>query len=420
MGLRTLVLGYKELSERAFDDWYSVWKDIQMTNSQDKEENLDKHADLLEVELKLAGITAIEDKLQDGVPDTIKVLMEADIRVWVLTGDKEETAIEIAKSCNLIQPDMKVVKIFTQTHKETRDKIEILFEEYRLGHYRDYHALEDYKAKMPQPLALVINGLALTYVLDDLEIKEKFFKLGFISNSCVCCRVSPSQKMFVVRLSSTFGKWISLAIGDGANDVSMIQEAHIGVGIAGKEGTQAVQASEFTFCQFKSLKRLLLVHGRFAYLRISIFILYYFYKNFLSVFTELWFAIFSGFSGQIYFLDWLPSMYNTFWTSWPCLTFFTLERDLRPEDSLEYSGLYSAGQKSYYFNVKSFWKWILFAFLSACWIYWLPVVAVSQGVDHHGREPSLFWMSTVSFIMLIHTVNLKLLLTTQFWPKNSL
>ena len=420
MGLRTLVLGYKELSERTFDEWYSVWKDIQMTNSEDKDEKLDRHADLLEVDLKLAGITAIEDKLQDGVPDTIKVLMDADIRVWVLTGDKEETAIEIAKSCNLIQTNMKMVKIFSHTHKETKDKIELLFEEYKLGLYKDYNALESYKASMHQPLALVINGIALSYVLEDLEIKEKFFKLGFISNSCVCCRVSPSQKMFVVRLSSTFGKWISLAIGDGANDVSMIQEAHIGVGIAGKEGTQAVQASEFTFCQFKSLKRLLLVHGRFAYLRISVFIMYYFYKNFLSVFTELWFAIFSGFSGQIYFLDWLPSMYNTFWTSWPCLTFFTLERDLLPEDSLEYSGLYSAGQKSYYFNIQSFWKWILFAFLSACWIYWLPVVAVSQGVDFHGREPSLFWMSTVSFIMLIHTVNLKLLLTTQFWPRGSL
>ena len=419
-GLRTLVLGYKELEEKDFEIWYSGWKDIQMTNSENKEKNLDEHADLLEENLKLAGITAIEDRLQDGVPDTIKVLMDADIRVWVLTGDKEETAIEIAKSCNLIQSNMKVVNIFSQNQKDTEDKVNELFEEYDLGKHKDFNSLEIFKSGLNQPLALVINGIALSFVLEDKEIKEKFFKLGFISNSCVCCRVSPSQKMLVVRLASTYGKWISLAIGDGANDVSMIQEAHIGVGIAGKEGTQAVQASEFTFCQFKSLKRLLLVHGRFAYFRISIFILYYFYKNFLSVFTELWFALFSGFSGQIYFLDWLPSLYNTFWTSWPCLTFFTLERDLHPTDSLIYSGLYSAGQKSFYFNIRSFWKWLLFAFLSACWIYWLPVVAISQGVDFKGREPSLFWMSTVSFVMLIHTVNLKLLITTQFWPKGSL
>jgi phospholipid-transporting ATPase len=396
------------------------WKNIQMAKSEIKDELLDRHADVLEQGLKLAGITAIEDKLQDGVPDTIKVLMEADIRVWVLTGDKEETAIEIAKSCNLIQPHMEVVKIFTHDQKETVDTINNLFSQFSLEKYPDYISLEKYKTALQTQLAIVINGIALSYVLENNEIKEKFFKLGFISNSCVCCRVSPSQKMFVVRLSSTFGKWISLAIGDGANDVSMIQEAHIGVGIAGKEGTQAVQAAEFTFCQFKSLKPLLLVHGRSAYFRISIFIMYYFYKNFLSVFTELWFAIFSGFSGQIYFLDWLPSMYNTFWTSWPCLTFFTLERDLTPKDSLVYSNLYSAGQKSFYFNVGSFWRWIGFAFLSACWIYWLPVVSVEGGVSSNGRGTSLFWMSTVSFIMLIHTVNLKLLITAQFWPRGSL
>ena len=149
----------------------------------------------------------------------------------------------------------------------------------------------------------------------------------------------------------------------------MIQEAHIGVGISGKEGTQAVQASDFTFSQFRFLKYLLLVHGRYAYNRISLFILYYFYKNFISTFTEAWFAIFNGFSGQIYFLDWLPSLYNTFWTSWPCITFCTLEQDISPELSLEYPNLYSAGQKSAYFNIKIFWVWTLFSIYSGAVIF---------------------------------------------------
>ena len=419
-GLRTLVYGYKVLETSEYEAWAENWKKIQIGNSPDKEQILDDHGARLEMELVYVGTSAIEDKLQNGVPETIKILLEASIRVWVLTGDKEETAIEIAKSCNLIQPEMEVSEVFTDTLDTTRSRIKDLIKKFSIGKILDFKELEKKKTEMEKPLALVINGSALAFVLENEKLKKKFFKLGFISSSCICCRVSPAQKMYVVRLASTYGKWISLAIGDGANDVSMIQEANIGVGIAGKEGTQAVQAADFTFCEFRSLQRLLLVHGRYAYFRVSLFILYYFYKNFISVFTEFWFALFNGFSGQIFFLDWLPSLYNSFWTSWPCLTFFTLERDFMPKISLKYPGLYSAGQKSAHFNIKTFWKWIVFAFLSACWLFWLPILACSRGVGNDGHEPSLFWVSTISFIMLIHTVNLKLLLVSFFWAKYSL
>jgi phospholipid-transporting ATPase len=414
-GLRTLVFAYKELQKDDYLNWKNGWNQITLANAADKDDQLDTHAELLETSLILVGTSAIEDKLQDGVPETIKILMEASIRVWVLTGDKEETAIEIAKSCNLIQENMDVQEIFTNSAEDTKKRLTDIMNSQGIQRESDFSTLEKIKNDQSKPLAIVINGIALSFVLES-DIKYDFFRLGFVSSSCICCRVSPSQKMYVVRLAKTYGSWISLAIGDGANDVSMIQEANIGVGIAGKEGTQAVQAAEFTFTEFKSLSRLLLVHGRLAYLRITLFILYYFYKNFISVFTEFWFALFNGFSGQIYFLDWLPSLYNVFWTSWPCMTFCTLERDLEPSKSLQYPALYSAGQKGAYFGVKTFWKWVLFAFMSACWIYWLPVVSCESGSEEQGRMPGLFWVSTVSFVMLIHTVNLKLLLVSLFWP----
>lgn len=419
-GLRTLVMGSKVLKEDEFSTWYNDWKNLQLSNSKNKEAELDEQGAKLEFDLEFIGTSAIEDKLQNGVPETIKLLMDADIRIWVLTGDKEETAIEIAKSCNLIRENMETITLFLHSSVEVKTKLKEIFLTYSINSSADFEELEENMAQLSKPLAIVVNGITLSYILSDAEMSEMFFKLGFISNSCVCCRVSPAQKMLVVRLCKNYGKWISLAIGDGANDVSMIQEAHIGVGIAGKEGTQAVQAAEFTFAQFKHLERLLLVHGRYAYNRISLFILYYFYKNFLSVFTELWFALFNGFSGQIYFLDWLPSLYNTFWTSWPCITFFTLEQDVSPERSLEFPNLYSAGQKSALFNVKIFWRWIFFAFLSAVWTFWLPVMSLNKGMGKEGHEPALFWISTVSFIMLIHIVNLKLLLTSYFWCKPSL
>ena len=129
-----------------------------------------------------------------------------------------------------------------------------------------------------------------------------------------------------MNLAKSFGPWTTLSVGDGANDVPMIMEAHIGVGIYGKEGTQAARTADFALGQFRYLKKLLLYHGRVTYRRVSNFILYYFYKNVIVVFTEVYFAFFNGFSGQIFFADWLPMLYNTLWTTWPPLFSFALEK----------------------------------------------------------------------------------------------
>ena len=117
-----------------------------------------------------------------------------------------------------------------------------------------------------------------------------------------------------------------MAIGDGANDVSMIMEAHIGVGIRGKEGTQAVRSADYAIGQFKFLKNLTLCHGRWGYRRVGLFICYYFYKNVILVFCEMYFAFVNGYSGQIFFADWLPMLYNAVWTSWPCIFTYIFER----------------------------------------------------------------------------------------------
>lgn len=162
---------------------------------------------------------------------------------------------------------------------------------------------------------LLITGQALGHVLTD-KLKLKFLELGTMCKAVVCCRVTPLQKAQVVELVMDNEKKITLAIGDGANDVSMIQskklqneknffferflpEAHIGVGISGQEGRQAVLSSDFAFGQFRYLERLLLVHGRWSYLRISKFLRYFFYKNFAFTLCHFWFAFFSGFSAQV-------------------------------------------------------------------------------------------------------------------------
>ena len=252
---------------------------------------------------------------------------------------------------------------------------------------------------------------------DSIATRSLFFKLGYLSNSCICCRVSPAQKMQIVELAKENGKWITLAVGDGANDVSMIQGAHIGVGIAGKEGTQAVQAADYSISQFRYLQRLVLVHGRWGYKRISWFICYYFYKNIAVVFTELCFAFMNGLSGQIYFLDWLPMLYNAFWTSWPCMFTFTFEQDVNEEEALRYAATYQAGPRGLHFSYMTFWTWVLTSLWHGLCCFWLPVYGLNLGVDSSGHDSGLWFTSTISFTLVIHVITAKLFIQSMYWNK---
>ena len=146
-------------------------------------------------------------------------------------------------------------------------------------------------------ICIVIDGPTLCFVLEDKDVSNMYFRLGLLANSVICCRVTPAQKADVVGIAKKAKRWICLSIGDGANDVPMIMEAHIGVGIRGKEGSQAVMAADYSISQFRYLQRLTLVHGRWGYRRIAWMVCYYFYKNIVLAFTEIYFAFYNGFSG---------------------------------------------------------------------------------------------------------------------------
>jgi magnesium-transporting ATPase (P-type) len=340
--------------------------------------------------------------LQDKVPETIADLMSANIRLWVLTGDKQETAIEIAKSCNLINEREMELVIFSSKNKEEFT--------HKLTHYL---LAPPKKPKM----SLVIDGSTLSFVLEDEYLAKAFFQYGCKANSVICCRVSPKQKSDVVALAKNNGPWVTLAIGDGANDVSMIMEAHIGIGIRGKEGSQAARTADYSIGQFKFLKVLLFTHGRWGYRRISLFICYYFYKNVILVFCELYFAFLNGYSGQIFFTDYLPMLYNAIFTSWPCIVTFVFERDCNHHYSLTIPKLYEAGQKKYYFNYTEFWKWIFLALFHGAVAYFIPMYGLYGPTDATGRTLEHWTITTTSFSIILHVVTYKLFVDTYFWIK---
>uniref|UniRef100_A0A3B3WPU5 Phospholipid-transporting ATPase n=1 Tax=Poecilia mexicana TaxID=48701 RepID=A0A3B3WPU5_9TELE len=320
-GLRTLALAYKDLDEEYFSRWRERHHEAS-TSLEDKESKLDELYEEIEKDLLLLGATAIEDKLQDGVPQTIEQLAKADIKIWVLTGDKQETAENIGYSCNLLREEMKDIFIVSgHSPEDVRQELRnaqnsmkpdgaanslLLTEEKSKNLIKDEEANGEY--------GLVINGHSLAYALES-SMELEFLRTACLCKAVICCRVTPLQKAQVVELVKKYKKAVTLAIGDGANDVSMIKAAHIGVGISGQEGMQAVLSSDYSFAQFRFLQRLLLVHGRWSYLRMCKFLRYFFYKNFTFTFVHFWFAFFCGFSAQL-------GLEMSYWTA--VNTFFVL------------------------------------------------------------------------------------------------
>lgn len=277
-GLRTLCLAMREIPEQEFQEWYAVFDKAQTTVGGNRAEELDKAAELIEHDFYLLGATAIEDRLQDGVPETIHTLQQANIKVWVLTGDRQETAINIGMSSKLLSEDMTLLIVNEENREATRDNIQKKLDA--------IHNNAEGSIEM-DTLALVIDGKSLTYALEK-DLEKQFYDLAVMCKAVICCRVSPLQKSEVVKLVKKYTDEITLAIGDGANDVSMIQAAHIGVGISGMEGLQAARSADFSIAQFRFLRKLTLVHGAWSYQRVSRAILFSFYKNITLYMTQFW------------------------------------------------------------------------------------------------------------------------------------
>lgn len=320
-GLRTLTLAYKRISEDDYEAWSRRYHEATVT-VHGRDEAVEAASAEIESELHLLGATAIEDKLQDGVPEAIADLKRAGIKVWVATGDKLETAIAIGMSSNLLARDMNLIIIrggeygspksaYSQMRNalinffHARDQIEEFeyqppdFErttsrtgagggrpslQLRRSTSRRQSAamqrrqsgvsglsefLDDDNGQKPGGYGLVIDGSSLQHVLSEDFSKEMLLFLAIRCKAVICCRVSPLQKALVVKLVKEGLGALCLAIGDGANDVSMIQAADVGVGVAGEEGLQAVNSSDYAIGQFRFLCRLLFIHGHWSYMRNS-------------------------------------------------------------------------------------------------------------------------------------------------------
>ncbi|XP_030587811.1 probable phospholipid-transporting ATPase IM isoform X1 [Archocentrus centrarchus] len=424
-GLRTLALAYKDLDE----DYFKVWMKrllFASTVIDNREEQVALLYDEIEQGMKLLGATAIEDKLQEGVPETIACLNLADIKIWVLTGDKLETAMNIGYSCNMLRDDMNEVFVISgNTLQEVQQQLRSA-KQHILGLSRVSSAGDAEKTAtfaddsvfeeaIIAEYALVINGHSLAHALEP-QLEHILLDLACLCKTVICCRVTPMQKAQVVELVKRHKRAVTLAIGDGANDVSMIKTAHIGVGISGQEGMQAVLASDYSFAQFRYLRRLLLVHGRWSYFRMCNFLGYFFYKNFAFTLVHFWYGFFCGFSAQTVYDQWFITLFNIVYTSLPVLALGLFDQDVNDQNSLRYPTLYKPGQQNLLFNKRRFFLCTLQGMATSFLLFFIPYGAFPLMVKEDGSpfsDQQAFAVTIATSLVIV--VSVQIGLDTHYW-----
>uniref|UniRef100_A0A8C0ZD31 Phospholipid-transporting ATPase n=1 Tax=Cyanistes caeruleus TaxID=156563 RepID=A0A8C0ZD31_CYACU len=373
-GLRTLCVAYRRFTP---EEYQEIGKRLHeaRTALQQREERLADVFNFIERDLELLGATGVEDKLQEKVQETIEALRLAGIKVWVLTGDKHETAVSVSLSCGHFHRTMNILELVQ--HKSDSTCAEQLRQ--LAKRIKEDHVIQH---------GLVVDGTSLSLALREHE--KLFMEVCKNCSAVLCCRMAPLQKAKVVRLLKTSPeKPITLAIGDGANDVSMIQEAHVGIGIMGKEGRQAVRNSDYAIARFKFLSKLLFVHGHFYYIRIATLVQYFFYKNVCFITPQFLYQFFCLFSQQTLYDSVYLTLYNICFTSLPVLIYSLFEQHVHPHVLQSKPVLYR---------------------------YVCPA-SIPTGAHLHNSELMFgnWTFGTLVFTVMVITVTMKMALETHFW-----
>ncbi|KAJ8797756.1 hypothetical protein J1605_016958 [Eschrichtius robustus] len=428
-GLRTLCIAKRVLSKEEYACWLKSHLEAESALD-NREELLFQSAIRLETNLHLLGATGIEDRLQDGVPETIAKLRQAGLQIWVLTGDKQETAINIAYACKLLDHDEEVITL----NAESQEACAALLDQ--CLHYvqsRSPHSAAEKTAggvsvgfsplcspsaaaiSGPSP-SLVIDGRSLAYALER-NLEDKFLFLAKQCRSVLCCRSTPLQKSMVVKLVRSKLKAMTLAIGkypgDGANDVSMIQVADVGVGLSGQEGMQAVMASDFAVPKFRYLERLLIVHGHWCYSRLANMVLYFFYKNTMFVGLLFWFQFYCGFSASAMIDQWYLIFFNLLFSSLPQLVTGVLDKDVPADVLLTKPQLYKTGQNMEEYRPRTFWLNMADAAFQSLVCFFIPYLA------YHDSDTDMFTWGTPITTIALFTFLLHLGIETKTWDCSS-
>lgn len=418
-GLRTLLFAHRFLSEDEYRDWKKAYHAAE-TSLVDRQERIEAAGELVEQSLELIGASGIEDQLQPGVADTIDRLRRANIKIWMLTGDKRETAINIAHSARICRPgsDLFVLDV---AKGDLQGQILTIMEDLQIQ-------AETNASHLPGHTVVVVDGHTLAALEEPpaARARDLFYRLVLSIDSVICCRASPSQKALLVRavrstsssssssssssfLTKTTTGPLTLAIGDGANDLAMLAAAHVGVGIsAGREGRQAARVADYAVGQFRFLARLLLVHGRWSYARTARFVLATFWKELLFYLPTALYQRLDGFTGTSLYEAWSLTVLNVLFTSLAVMAPAVWEQDLAADTLLALPELYAYGQRDAGLNLAGYLWWMAGAAAEGVAV-WFLCWALYGGLGGPVRDGGLFALGNLVFSVAMMWINLKLL-----------
>ncbi|CAK7215997.1 drs2 neo1 protein [Sporothrix bragantina] len=473
-GLRTLLFAHRVVPDAEYTAWKASYLKA-ATSLEDREEQIEAAAETIEQNLQLIGASAIEDKLQEGVPETMDTLRRANIKIWMLTGDKRETAINIAHSARLCRPssavyvldaskgdlagqllhvaeslglpdiDMVTTMIAAgqSAPKTTGGRIrkvlrKIFKSPFSSGQILPSALSRDQQQRQRGHSVVVIDGHTLGVIEAEKKRRKKEAKqpaeasvLPFHGNpgdpdldslfysiipsvdSVICCRASPAQKALLVR-SIRHGPLkkhhpgLTLAIGDGANDLAMLAEAHVGIGVSGKEGLQAARVADYSIAQFRFLARLLLVHGRWNYVRTARFILATFYKEMFFYTPAAAYQWYCGYTGTSIYESWSLTVLNTLFTSLCVILPGIFEQDLSASVLMAVPELYAYGQQGQGLSPRRYLGWMLTAVAQGLMVWF--VCWAGYGAFSDGHDWNLFPLGNLIFSVCIMWTNIRLFL----------
>lgn len=409
-GLRTLLVCARDLTPAEFEAWEKKFIAAGKV-LQNRGEAVDKVCLEVEQEMRLIGVTAIEDKLQEEVPETLSFFLSAGVVIWMLTGDKRETALTIAATSTLCDPQTDYVDHIDIGSLSPKDPAAIA----KVGEH--LHVVQQHINMQgttdEKRCTFVVDGPALSIAME--YYFDLFLDLSQRVNSAVCCRLTPIQKANVVHMFQQSTGLTALAIGDGANDVSMIQEGRVGVGIIGLEGAQAALAADYAIPRFRHLRRLCAVHGRYALLRNASCIMVSFYKNITLAVIQVIFACYAGFSGQTFFDGWLLTFYNIVLTSIQPFFMGIFEKDLPEEALLERPKLFTPLAHGMYFDVRTVMTWLFEGILLGVVLFYVAFPTLQQLDGTPTRNMTGAMVGTTIFCGLVFVVLIQFGLSIKYW-----
>ena len=354
-GLRTLVLTYKVLTEDEFNNWKIKYEQAKLS-MENRDDNIRQVKSILENNMEFLCVTGVEDKLQDDIEISLKHLRSAGIKIWMLTGDKVETAKCISISTDLKPKHLGFYEITNELLYEHNNNKVLLSEKEQINIIKT--KLNEFKTEQLKrnKHVLLIENKVIDICLHKLE--REFYTAATLSDSVICCRCSPTQKSTMVKNIKKYTSHRTLAIGDGGNDVAMIQEADVGVGIEGKEGLQASLASDFSLVKFCNLNTLILWWGRVSYKNTSTMANFVIHRGLIISFIQCLFSAMFYFNPVALYNGMLILGYGTLYTNFPAMSIL-LDSDSTVEMALCNPSLYRAITKGRELSMKMFliWTW---------------------------------------------------------------